>query len=79
MASFREGDDYLFLKKIFLDTGMQLIRQQPVYVRRLSKDRARMYACRPTTGHVHLCEFSKKEKLTVKHRHGVMVWKTNIP
>jgi hypothetical protein len=80
MASFREEDDYFFFKKDFLDTGMQLILQQPTYVRGLSKDRVHMYACRPTGGRVHLCDFSKKEKLTVKQtRKEVLVWKTRIP
>jgi hypothetical protein len=61
MASFREEDDCLFFKKYFPDTGTQLILQQPAYVRGLSKDRVRMYACRPTAGRVHLCNFSKKK------------------
>jgi hypothetical protein len=80
MTSIREEDDYLFLRKRFPDTGTLLTLKKPVYVRGLSKGRACMYACRPTAGHVHLCNFSKKRKLTVKMtRQGVLVWKTRIP
>jgi hypothetical protein len=61
MTSDREEDDCLFFKKYFLNTGMLLTLQQPAYVRGLSKGRVRMYACRPTTGRVHLCNFLKKE------------------
>jgi hypothetical protein len=48
-------------KKKILNTGTLLTLQQPAYVCGLSKGRARMHACRPTTGHVHLCNFSKNE------------------
>jgi hypothetical protein len=61
MASFREEDDCLLFKKYFSNTSTQLILQQPVYVRRLSKDRARMYTSKLTAGCVHLCDFSKKK------------------
>jgi hypothetical protein len=49
-------------KKYFLNTGTLLTLQQPAYVRSLSKGRACMYSCRPTTGSVHLSKFSKKIK-----------------
>jgi hypothetical protein len=60
MTSIREEVDCLSLKKKFLDTGTLLTLKQPAYVCRLSKGRARMYACRPTTSYTHLCNFSKK-------------------
>ena len=61
MTSDIEEDDYLFFKKDFPDSGTQLILQKLAYVCGLSKDRARMYACRPTAGRVHLCDLSKKK------------------
>jgi hypothetical protein len=61
MTSDREEDDWLFFKNDFLNIGMLLILQHPTYVRSMSKGRACMYVCKPTTSCVHLCNFSKKK------------------
>ena len=62
MTSIREEVDCLFFQKKILDTGTLLTLKQPVYVRGMSKSRACMYACRPTTGRAHLCNSSKIDK-----------------
>jgi hypothetical protein len=79
MTSIREEFDCLFLKKYFIYIGTLLTLKQLAYVHGLSKGRVRMYVCRPTAGHIHLCNLSKI-KLTVNMtRQGVLVWQTRIP
>jgi hypothetical protein len=72
MNSIREEVYFLFLKKYFLYTCTLLTLKKPAYVCRLSKGRACMYASRPTTSRVHLCNFSKI-KLTVKDDKAVSI------
>jgi hypothetical protein len=79
MTSIKEEVDYLFFQKKILDTGTQLTLKQPVHLCGLSKGRACMYVCIPTAGHIHLCNFSKKQNTGRLTGKGVLVWKTRVP